>query len=128
MSWLLVSWFLAFGYVPQQIEAVNGSYFVSDPTRIATVAQIGIEAQAWERLRVYTDIENFQYAPETVEDGGFIPYRVDYTFGAEIKLNKWISVTVEHECDHVVAIGGNADGYESRITKLVAKVQGSTKF
>jgi len=128
MQWLVITWFLAFGYVPVQNEIVHGIWDVLDEERVATVAQIGIEAEAFKRIRVFGDVENFQYLPTEKGDVGFRPFRIDYTFGAEVKLATFISVVAMHNCDHVIKMEYATDGYESSETKVIVKISGKTNF
>ena len=125
MSWLIVSWFLAFGYVPQQSESVLASQISLESARPATVAQIGLSLNAWKRLTISTDIENFQYMNDLF---GYAPFRVDYTFTVEVRLNNALTIIATHECDHVIKNGSAVDGYESQETKILAKLSGQTNF
>ena len=130
MSWLVVSWFMAFGWVPLQYESVNYSEIDLNSEYVATVAQIGIEATISERFKVFGDVENFQYFNrENWQTGGaFLPYRVDYTAGATFMFNEWVSISAIHECDHVIKMGRVDDGYESSETKIIAKITGESRF
>jgi len=127
---LIVSWFLTFGYVPEMTESVNGRSVRLDGSYIATVAQIGVAAEtAGGRFGVYTDIENFQYAPRPGSGKNFVPFRVNYTAGAWFDINKHVRITVEHECDHPVAGGKSKEflyHYGSEKTTLFMTVRGST--
>lgn len=125
MSWLIVTWFLAFGYVPKQYESVFASQIALESLRPATVAQLGLSLTAWKRLTISTDIENFQYMNDLFN---YAPYRVDYTFTAEFRLNSALTIIATHECDHVIKLGSTVDGYESTETKIIAKLSGQTKF
>ena len=124
MSWLIVTWFLAFGYVPQQSESVLDSQLALS-SRPATVAQLGLSLNAWKRLTISTDIENFQYMNDPLS---YAPFRVDYTFTAEFRLNPSLVIIATHECDHVIKNGSAVDGYESQETKILAKLSGQTNF
>lgn len=125
MSWLIVTWFLAFGYVPQQYESVLTSSIGLESSRPATVAQLGLSLTAWKRLTISTDIENFQYMNDL---GSYAPFRVDYTFAIEYRLNSALAIIATHECDHVIKLGSTTDGYESTETKILAKLSGKTNF
>jgi len=74
---LVISWFLTFGYVPTMSESANGNLVKIDDSRIATVAQIGLSAETNDGglFKVYTDIENFQYAPDGSGGANFSPLR-----------------------------------------------------
>jgi hypothetical protein len=126
----MVSWFLAFGWVPLQYESVAYSNIELNSKYVATVAQIGLEATISERFHVFGDVENFQYFnkedPQT--GGAFKPYRVDYSFGASFYFNKWISIEARHECDHIVKNAMSRQGYESSETKVIVKITGVSSF
>jgi hypothetical protein len=125
MSWLIVTWFLAFGYVPQQYESVFDSTIALESSRPATVAQLGLSLNAWKRLTISTDIENFQYMNDPLS---YAPFRVDYSFSIEYRLNPSLVIIASHECDHVIKNGSAVDGYESQETKILAKLSGQTNF
>jgi hypothetical protein len=126
MSWLIVTWFLAFGYVPIQYESVYSPKIELDSEYIATVAQIGLSAQIGKRFTVYGDIETFSYfdKEEWYDGGAFKPYRADYTAGLSFEFNEHLSIIATHECDHVIKMGSKEDGYESSETKIIAKITG----
>lgn len=130
MSWLMVSWFLAFGWVPLQYDSVYYAETELSSEYVATVAQVGLEATIAERFKLFGDVENFQYFnKDGYQTGGaFLPYRVDYTFGASFNFNQWVSITAVHECDHVIKFGRVDDGYESSETKVIVKIEGKTEF
>jgi len=125
MSWFIVTWFLAFGYVPQQYESVYESVISLESARPATVAQLGLSLNAWKHLTISTDIENYQYVNDL---GSYAPYRVDYSFTIEYRLNPSLIIIATHECDHIIKLGSTVDGYESQETKILAKLSGKTNF
>lgn len=124
MSWLIVTWFLAFGWVPEQGNKVNGSLEELEAGRTATVASLGLEALAWDRLSVYGTIDNYQYYDAEI----FLdPYRVDYVIGTRLQLTKALSFEARHECDHPVR-GGTLTTYKGSETSFTLRVQGTTEF
>ncbi len=99
-NFLVFSWALTLGFVPQQQDLVDATLVQIDSSRVATVAALEIGATAWNRLHVYTEVETFQYT----NDGSlsFSPYRADYTFGADFYISKMMLLGLTHECDHSV--------------------------
>lgn len=130
MSWLVVTWFLAFGYVPVQYESVYMPKIELDSGLVATVAQIGLNAEIAKRFNVFGDMENFQYfnAEKFYDGSAFNPYRIDYTFGVSFDFNEYVSIIANHECDHVIKRGRQEDGYESTETKVIVKIRGISTF
>lgn len=124
MSWLLVTWFLAFGWVPEQGNKVNGSLEELKYHRIATVIQLGLEANAFDRLSLYGTVDNYQYYDAEVF---FDPYRIDYTIGAKLRINKAITFEAKHECDHPVK-ANTLTTYNGSETSFIVKIQGTTEF
>ena len=124
MSWLVVSWFLALGWVPEQGTGVHGRTEILEAGRVATVAQIGIDAEIYKRFHVFADFENYQYFDNKVF---FDPYRIDYSIGASFQVNEWVSITLDHECDHPVN-ANTFTSYESSETKIIAKITGKSRF
>lgn len=124
MPWLIVSWFLAFGYVPEQTAKLSGTIECLDTGRIATIAQIGFDAELYNRFHLFTELSNYQYFDGDVF---FDPYRIDYTIGGSFSLNKWISLTVQHECDHPVK-AGTLTTMQSSETSIIARITGKSTF
>lgn len=120
---LLLSWFLAFGYVPTQTECVNGTMLELDSSRIVTVIELGLTAQL-SRLSVYGSLQNYQYVGE---EWNFHPFRVDYTVGASLRLTDNVRIIAEHECDHPIDSspqGLERGSYMSEETKLMIRIEG----
>ena len=103
VGWLAISWALAFGVVPQQDNVVNKSEQSIGVEQHATYSAVKFKATAWDTLSLYTSIENYQYAATAVS---YKPYRVDYTAGASIRVNKNINIVIEHTCVHPVLSSG----------------------
>lgn len=104
-NFIVFSWALTLGFVPQQQNCVNKSYIEIDRSRTATVSSLEFGATVYEKLHIYTEIETFQY----VQKGtfGFNPYRADYVFGADFFLTDHVAIGLTHECDHPVSSSVN---------------------
>ena len=128
---LVISWFLTFGYVPEMADHVESKTAEIDNNRIATVAQVGLSASTDDELfTVYTDMQNFQYAPDG-KGGKFRPFRIDYSIGLQIKPNNNIRFNIEHECDHPVQNRTMTAGeyrYGSNLTTISVTLSGNTKL
>jgi hypothetical protein len=128
MSWLIVTWFLAFGYIPVQNEAVGPVSLKIISGEIVTSAQIGVSFKALDRLSVFCDVETFMGTVGGYDGGGlFVPYRSDYTFGLSFEFSDHVSIIATHECDHMIDMRPE-DGYESSETKIIAKISGKSRF
>lgn len=128
MSWLVITWFLAFGWVPVQNEAVGPVSLKIISGEIVTSAQIGVSFKAIDKLSVFGDVETFMGTVDAFSGGGvFVPYRADYTFGVSFEFNEHVSVIATHECDHMIDRRPE-DGYESSETKIIAKITGKSRF
>jgi len=99
-QFLVFSWALTMGFVPQQQDCVNSSMVQIDSTKIATVTSLDIGVIAWDRLEIYTKVETFQYLCQ--DSIGFAPYRADYTFGINYSPSKVVTFGLMHECDHAI--------------------------
>jgi hypothetical protein len=126
LNFVVVSWFLTLGIVPQQSLSINNSRAYIDSDRVATVAEIGLKAVMWDKLVLQTSVENYQYKADSGELG-FYPYRVDYKFDVGYMMNKNISFWINHECDHPVVYttdGKSKFNYLSQETSLCVKFEG----
>ena len=125
-NFIIVSWFLTFGIVQVQYDTIDDTISNLDSNRLATVAEIGISANAWNRLTISGSIENYQYKEN--KDIYFVPYRIDYKIGASFKVIEGLTIDFDHYCDHPVLSGSkNAYSYSSGETKLTFTLSGSTK-
>lgn len=131
-NFIVFSWALTVGFVPQQQNIVNASMVQIDKSRIATESSLEFGAILYEKMHIYTEIETFQYlSQETI---GFNPYRSDYTFGADFFLTDHVTLGLSHECDHAVTSGINLSKneylteykYGSTETKIFVRI-GSEK-
>lgn len=129
---LVISWFLTFGYVPTMSDAANGSLVKIDDSRIATVAQIGLSAETNDGLfKAYTDIENFQYAPDGSGGVNFSPFRINYSIGFQVQPNEHIRFNIDHRCDHPTTsktFGRLPYRYNSEITTISVTLSGKTEL
>ena len=124
---LVIGWFLAFGWVPQQDAVLGHQRFEIDDDKVAFNSAIGIDLTIDDRFRIFTDVENYQYKDK--RDFRFNPYRVDYTFGLEYTVNKFVEVTAVHECIHDVKYkSGQPQGYQGSETKVFVKIHGETRL
>lgn len=123
---LVFSWFLTFGWVPQQDSVVGNQVASLEQSRTATVSEIGVSAEI-DRMFIFgASVESFQYFNTAFS---YLPYRADYKIFGEIKLNSFTSVIAEHECDHPVkyVIGAHEqESYMASATKIYIKFGGKT--
>jgi hypothetical protein len=127
MSWLVLGWFLTFGLVPDQAEALGASYQALLPDQVATVAEIGLNATAWGLVNVYGSIENYQYKGPGLS---FCPFRADYKIGASISAHG-LTIGIDHECDHPVIWSweeGEMNTFGYGETRIYIKIQGTASF
>ena len=131
-SWIVLSWALTLGIVPQQTDVVaQNGVECADVIRtdmVATVAELSISAAFFGHARIWGAMENSQYFPGFSGGGlGFYPYRVDYTAGLAIFAGP-IELGIRHECDHPVIAGSALHGnYLSAETQIYLKISGTTK-
>lgn len=130
-SWLVLSWALTLGIVPQQLDVVaQGNAQCVDAIRtdmVATVAELSISAEFFGHARLWGAMENYQYFPGLDSGLGFFPYRADYTAGLAIFAGP-IELGIKHECDHPVIAGSVLHGnYLSVETQIYLKISGTTK-
>jgi hypothetical protein len=96
-SFVVFSWFLSLGVVPQQFDCVNRHY--TEISSVTTSAEIGISATMFDHLTISGSMENYQ----GFAGGFFSPYRVDYKFALSFLVHKGITLNFAHECDHPVS-------------------------
>jgi hypothetical protein len=126
-NFLVLSWALTLGYVPEQANFVDTNHVAIDQSRLATVATVDFGVTAWGVLHVYSEIETFQYLCKDLQ--GFNPYRANYTFGTDFYINKNLTLGLVHECDHPIVSGTNMTTeykYASNETKIFIRI-GSEK-
>jgi len=122
---IVIGWFLTFGVVPLQNEMIGASQFSVESGRITTMANVGLEATIDDRFRVYTELDNYQYKASGLY---FNPYRIDYTIGAEFRVNKYISLFANHRCIHEVKYTTEqTPGFSENETKLYVTFHGESK-
>lgn len=127
-SFLVLSWALTLGYVPTQSNIAGDQYTRIEQGKIATVSTIDFGVTAWNRLKIYSQIETFQYLNPTYT--GFNPYRTDYIFGIDYYISKNITLGIIHECDHpVVSYYDMKADYQflSSETKIFARIGSERK-
>lgn len=124
-SALMVSWFLSFGYIPQQTEVIynNEDYVYTELSSKAPAiyTNMGFEANLGS-LKVWTELETYCY---TVTGINYYPFRSDYVIGSSLNLGKNIQFVAEHECDHAVEFLVNTSDYNRYMsfeTKMYIKV------
>lgn len=125
-SAIVFSWFLNLGWVPLQDNVIGNQNTSIEKNRTATVAEVGIETTIDRMFVIGGSVENFQYFNTSVS---YLPYRADYKVHFRIKLNEYVSINAEHECDHPVeyVIGDKKQtSYMSTETKIFLRIQGET--
>jgi len=128
VSWLVFSWALSFGYVPEQFNAVDYTYQEVTFDKVDTVMKLSLDANLFNRVTIFTDVENFQTPVKG--EMAFDPYRIDYTIGARLRISDNVSITAVHECDHPVSSTMNVKTgqYYMAETKIFAEIHGKTVF
>jgi len=128
LSWLVFSWALSFGYVPEQFNAVDYTYQEVTFDKVDTVMKLSLDANLFNRVTIFTDVENFQTPVKG--EMAFDPYRIDYTIGARLRISDNVSITAVHECDHPVSSTMNVKTgqYYMAETKIFAEIHGKTVF
>jgi hypothetical protein len=132
-SWIILSWALVLGFVPEQADVVSkGNLTCVDAIRTdltATVAELSVQADILRHFRLWGAMENYQYFSgfDSSSGGlGFYPYRADYTAGAAIYADG-IELGIRHECDHPVVAGSTQGYYYSMETQIYIKISGTTR-
>lgn len=119
---IIVAWSLWFGAVPTQDLRINDCGKETVIPNSGTVAGIGLTAKV-NRLKLFTNMESFQKMDRV---NRYMPYRIDYSIGAEVEITKNIAVVVQHECDHSVvsdmSLRGSFVGYNE--TKAFVVIYG----
>ena len=127
MSWLVLSWFLTFGYLPQSQEAI-----ATTTDRVewldnsgAFYQTIGLSATAFDHIRLYTELQTYDRMGSINQ---WFPYRSDYIIGLDLLAGP-VTIGVRHECDHPVIWSMDQEyGYISGITEIYVKIEGKTSW
>lgn len=130
MNWLLISCFLTFGYMPENVVTIDDVY---GPFHLTAVADnpcsfeqtIGISATAFSAVTLWTEIETF----DMISAEGFKPFRSDYRIGLKAFKGP-VEVGITHECDHPVifSMDGQILGYGANKTELYVKFSGEKRY
>lgn len=126
-EFIAVSWFLTLGWVPLQEDYVGYHRAVLDDTKIATVAELGLNAKFFDRLTLSGSMENYQYIGQDTNAGYFLPFRIDYKASANLKITDNVSINAYHECDHPVVTNSRDDlksVYRSSETIISVTIRG----
>jgi hypothetical protein len=127
MHWLLLSWFLSFGYVPQldNYIALAPEFLASSTLDSGALsAEIGVKGDAFGFLRAWGSVDTYEYTGSE----SFLPFRADFTVGASAYWGP-LELKVEHECDHAVIYREDQfPQYWAQETKISLTITGKTAF
>lgn len=120
MEWLIISWFLSFGWVPEQVDAVN---YQSIERHNTTVAEIGISGEMADRLTISASVETFQTMGENV----FVwaPYLANYRIGASLRIIDGLTLNADHICTHPVLSSQPSYLKSGGMTRVYLKIHGT---
>ena len=133
MSWLVLGWFLTFGYMPENMQldsmtVMRGgdarvtNYFSEDPL---FTAEIGIEAVAFGRVRAWGSAKTFSVH---YSGASFVPQRTDFFAGLSLLFGD-LEAGISHQCGHTFIMEGRpAEGVTSDKTEIFVKVSGRTRL
>lgn len=126
MSWLIISWFLTVGFMPQNTEVFSvGETTIYTDHPNAMYQTIGLEALAFDHLRIWSDIRTYEH---TTNGYQYYPFRSDYQIGLDLLAGP-VTIGVKHECDHPVIWNQAQDlGYLNMQTEVFVRIKGSTKW
>jgi hypothetical protein len=127
MSWLVLSWFLTLGLVPQNDQMLVQSHdaiYTANPCFEQTA---GLSLTALDHARAFFAIKTYEVKSNSLL---FAPFRSDYSIGAEV-FSRNIILGIKHECDHpVVSNPGSfaSNGYYLGTTEVYLTFHGSMHF
>ena len=100
LSFLVFSWALSLGYMPQQVEIYDdpGGQEVLVDRSGCFVQDLGLEVLAWNHLRAWTNIRTYEEAQGLAS---YAPFRADYSIGLDLLAGP-VVLGIRHECDHPV--------------------------
>jgi hypothetical protein len=127
MGWIVLSWALTVGSVPQQYQEIN--FIPNNNIQTAypsTMAEVELSAEILNHLKLWGSVKTFQYLH--LNEMYCSPYRSDYAVGISI-YNKIMEIGIRHECDHPVIYEQNQLGlYGMMTTEIYIKLRGYTRF
>lgn len=124
MEWLVISWFLSFGWVPIQADNVGQSSAMREN---ATFAEIGVSGEMADRVTIFGSVETYQtYLPSKYS---FAPYLANYRIGATFRIIDGVSITADHLCIHpVLSIGEDSYMKSGGKTRVYLKIEGKANL
>ena len=126
-SFLVFSWALSLGYMPQQVEIYDdpGGRAVLVDRSGCFVQDLGLEVLAWEHLRAWTNIRTYEEQQSLVS---YAPFRADYSIGLDLLAGP-VVLGIKHECIHPVVSYDSFQetGRISAETEVFVRFQGSSR-
>lgn len=119
MEWLVISWFLSFGWVPEQADGLWAS---SEIRKNATVAEIGISGEMANRLTISASVETFQSLAQG--SSYFAPYLANYRIGSSVRIIDGLTLNADHICTHPVMSSEKLYPKSGGMTRVYVKIEG----
>jgi hypothetical protein len=119
VKWLVISWFLSFGWVPEQVDGIGPLSLTRNNT---TFAEIGISGEMADRLTISASVETFQALPK--ESAYFAPYLANYRIGASLRIIDGITLNADHLCTHPVLSSQPSYLKSGGMTRVYLKIEG----
>lgn len=99
-SWIILGAWLSLGVCPTQVVMDNNDYYeVTTYGNVGYYSDIGVYAEIGERLTLSGSTETYMMQKDPTR---YSPYRADFTVTGSIKVTKYVTLTVTHECVHQV--------------------------
>lgn len=132
MEWLVVSWFLSLGIMPDYMIGLNGqtNYYAYEESAVTFTQQIGLRLDVAGFFGVFTDIRIYDRPPS--DSWTFSPYQSDFMIGAELYW-KGFKLGVKHLCQHPI-VPWNYNGrepisdYNGAQTEFYLTISGKAKL
>ena len=104
LSFIVVSWFLNFGYVPEMANMVDQQYYGVDQFSGPTiVVDSGLEFTMFDKFSVFTSMKSYAFfLPVKTSLLDFSPFSMAYTIGTSYKIDENIDIELKHVCQHPV--------------------------
>jgi hypothetical protein len=131
-AWLVLTYLFTIGSVPTQSEGIeilknSNKYTYALPLEGQnTSVTFGLGTELFNIFRIQSEMKSYQTFQEIKNVlPSFMPYRIDYTFKAEL-FYKNISLGIRHECDHSVISESypTINKYISSETEIYLKFEG----
>lgn len=131
MEWLVISWFLTLGIMPDHSYGMNGqtNWYAYEGSQPTFTQQLGLRFDVAEFFAVYTDIKIYDKSQK--DSWTFSPYQSDFYIGAEFYW-RGFKLGFKHLCQHPITAwqwqGDQLSDFNGAQTEFYLTFSGRTRL